>query len=142
MKPAKECNSLEEIRTCIDTIDNEVIALLGKRFGYVKEVVRFKKPDADSIIAKPRYDSVLQKVRDRAVANGLDPDVLEKMYRTCLLYTSIGIAQVGTLGVPELNHDKSVVRARSRHIHFKSCFISSCVVLLVLECPCSMRLAV
>ena len=85
MKKPSECSKIEEIRNCIDTLDREIIRLIGERFGYAKAIVRFKH-DEEGIIAQPRYDSVIRERRKLAEENGLDPDVIEKMYRTMMNY--------------------------------------------------------
>ena len=73
MKLASECTSIEEVREAIDKIDEQIIALLGKRYVYVKEIVRFKEPTEESIIARNRFDNVISSRRALAKENGLDP---------------------------------------------------------------------
>ncbi len=84
MKPAGECTSIEEIREAIDKIDTAIIRLLGERYEYVKEVVRFKTPTEEGIIARERFDAVIASRRAMAEENGLDPGVVEKIYRELL----------------------------------------------------------
>jgi isochorismate pyruvate lyase len=86
MKKPTECTTIEEIRAEIDRIDAEVIRLLGKRFGFVKEVVKYKNKDKDSIIAQKRYDSVVKSRRTWAVENGLNPDLIENIYKQLMNY--------------------------------------------------------
>ena len=81
MKLPSHCKSIEEIRDAIDLIDREIIALLGERYRYVKEVVRFKEPTEESIVAKDRFDSVIESRRKFAIMEELDPDIIEKIYR-------------------------------------------------------------
>lgn len=84
MKEAKDCNSIEEIRQCIDNLDQEILRLLGKRFTFVKEIVKYKNKDQDSIIAQKRYDEVIAKRREWARENDLDPGVIAEMYKNLL----------------------------------------------------------
>lgn len=84
MKLATECTSIEEVREAIDHLDEQIISLLGERFTYVKEVVRFKKPTEESIVAQSRFDSVISTRRALAEKHGLDPDLIEKIYRDLL----------------------------------------------------------
>lgn len=83
MKAPKDCTSIEEIRESIDSIDYEIMQLFGKRFAYVKEIVKFKT-DEESIIAAPRRDSVLRQRRIWAEENGLSPDIFEDIYRNLI----------------------------------------------------------
>lgn len=86
MKPPSSCTTIEEIREAIDNIDRDIISLLKQRFEYVKEVVRFKEPNKESIVAKERFDSVIASRRHLAKENGLNPDVIERMYRELLTH--------------------------------------------------------
>jgi isochorismate pyruvate lyase len=85
MRRPNDCVTIDEIRECIDAIDKQVIDLLGKRFHYVKEIVRFKKSEED-VIARKRYDQVLMVRRKWAVEQGLDPDIVEDIYKKLLHY--------------------------------------------------------
>ena len=56
MKNPKDCNDIVEVREELDSIDKQIIELLGIRFSYIKEVVRFKKNEED-IVAQKRIRS-------------------------------------------------------------------------------------
>jgi isochorismate pyruvate lyase len=86
MKSADRCTTIEEVRSAIDTIDHELIQLLGKRFQYVKEIIKFKEPTEEGIVAKERYESVIRTRRELALKNGLDQDLIERIYRELLNY--------------------------------------------------------
>jgi len=86
MRSPQNCTSIEEIREAIDMIDEKVITLLGERYQYVKEVVRFKEPTEESIIAKGRFNAVIFSRRRMAEEQGLDPDLIEKIYRELLTH--------------------------------------------------------
>ncbi len=86
MKSADRCTTIEEVRTAIDDIDRELIQLLSKRFQYVKEIIKFKEPTEEGIVAKERFESVIQSRRELAFKNGLDQDLIERIYRELLNY--------------------------------------------------------
>lgn len=86
MKSANRCSTIEEVRSAIDTIDRELIQLLGKRFQYVKEIIKFKEPTEEGIVARERYESVIRSRRELALRNGLDQDLIERIYRELLNY--------------------------------------------------------
>ena len=75
----------EEIRAEIDHIDQQIISLLAERLEYVKAIVKFKKT-ADDVVAQKRFDAVIATRRQLAAAKGLNPDVIETIYRTWLGY--------------------------------------------------------
>ncbi len=76
----REVGSLQEARNAIDVIDAEIIRLLGNRAGYVHQVVNFKKND-EEVRAPTRYAEVMRTRREMAEAAGLNPDVIEGMYK-------------------------------------------------------------
>ena len=85
MKTAAECASLEEVRTAIDQIDQQVIALLGRRAEYVKAAARFKSSEQD-VAAPERFAAMLRVRRAWAENEGLSADVIEKIYRDLVHY--------------------------------------------------------
>ena len=84
MKSPSDCKNKEDIRNAIDELDRQIISLLGKRYQYVKEIVKFKEKTPDAIIAKDRFNAVLESRRKLAVENGLNPDIIEKVYKILL----------------------------------------------------------
>jgi isochorismate pyruvate lyase len=85
MKLPQDCQSIEEVRREIDEIDQAIIGLIGKRFSFVREIVKYKK-NADDVYAKSRYDDVINTRRGIAVSNNLNPDVIENIYRVMMDY--------------------------------------------------------
>lgn len=81
-----QCTSIDEVREEIDNIDKVIISLLSQRFGYVKEVVKYKKNDAASIEASGRRNAVIESRRRWAEENGLDPDAIGQMYANLIQY--------------------------------------------------------
>lgn len=76
----REVTSLDEARAMIDVIDAEIIRLFGNRAGFVKQVARFKNRPED-VPAPERYAAVMQTRRQMAEAAGLNPDIIEGMYK-------------------------------------------------------------
>jgi tRNA-Thr(GGU) m(6)t(6)A37 methyltransferase TsaA len=76
----RETRNLPETRQSIDLIDAEIIRLLGNRAGYVRQIVNFKK-NAEEVRAPTRYAEVMRRRREMAEAAGLNPDVVEGMYK-------------------------------------------------------------
>jgi isochorismate pyruvate lyase len=85
MKKPQDCKTITEVRNGIDIIDKQLIELIGKRYEYIKEIVRFKTNQAD-VEAKPRYDEVLKIRRQWAIEQNLSPDVIESMYKIMIQY--------------------------------------------------------
>lgn len=78
MEP-EACSGMEDIRREIDRIDRAVISMLGKRFNYVIAASKFKTSET-SVRAPDRFKAMLEKRREWAQLEGLNPDAIEKMY--------------------------------------------------------------
>ncbi|MEG3840500.1 isochorismate lyase [Microcoleus sp. herbarium14] len=85
MKDPDECANIHEVREEIDIIDREVIDALSKRFKYVVAAARFKTSEA-SVRAPDRFYAMLQQRREWALQSGLNPDVVENLYRDLVNY--------------------------------------------------------
>ncbi|MBW4601611.1 MAG: isochorismate lyase [Calothrix sp. FI2-JRJ7] len=85
MKTPGECQNMTDIRAEIDTIDRQVIKLLGQRFAYVKAASKFKTSET-SVKAPERFQAMLQQRRVWAQEEGLNPNVIEKMYTDLVTY--------------------------------------------------------
>lgn len=84
-RPPQQCASLAEVRQQIDAIDQQVIQLLGERFGYVLAAAPFKHSSA-AVRAPQRFAAMLQQRRQWAAQAGLAPDVIEQLYRQLVEY--------------------------------------------------------
>lgn len=85
MKRPEDCSTIDEIRAEIDLIDKQLLILLGERLKFVKSIIRFKKDEKD-VHARERYEHVLEERRSWAVQNGLDPDVIEDLFKSMISY--------------------------------------------------------
>lgn len=85
MKSPDNCQTILEIRDEIDAIDQQIISLIGQRSHYVKAAAKFKTSEM-SVKAPERFQAMLQQRRIWAEDNGLNPDVIEKMYRDLVNY--------------------------------------------------------
>lgn len=77
------CKSIEEVRDNINSIDRKIVELMSQRSRYVEQAAKFKKTTED-VKAPSRVEEVILKVRGLAVENDLDPDIVEKIYRTMI----------------------------------------------------------
>ena len=62
--------SLDEIRVQIDSVDNEMLSLLSKRMGLVREVGRIKHAKNESIYRPEREKQILDRLGRINTANG------------------------------------------------------------------------
>ena len=75
----EKVESLEDARNRIDAIDDALIELIATRQFYVDQVIRFKRKSED--IKSPRIEEVIEKVCVQASEQGLDPELIENIYR-------------------------------------------------------------
>ena len=76
----EKVDSLEHARAQIDEIDTLLIELISARQFYVDQAVRFKRTVQD-VQSPERVEDVIKKVRESAQAQGLDPNLVENIYR-------------------------------------------------------------
>ncbi|WP_341301317.1 chorismate mutase [Lysinibacillus sp. FSL H8-0500] len=79
----RDCKNLEEVRECIDSLDNQIVKLLSERNKFVEQAAKFKK-DAEDVKAPQRVEAVIEKVRKLANENNVNPNIIEEIYRTLI----------------------------------------------------------
>jgi isochorismate pyruvate lyase len=76
----KVCNTLEELRSEIDTIDDQIVDLIGERNELIKQASKFKT-SVDEIKSDERMDAVMDRVRHKAVMMGMSPNMMADIYK-------------------------------------------------------------
>ena len=76
-----ECADLSQVRVEIDRIDNALVDLIAERFGFVERAWQIKLGLAQEANVPWRNQQVFDKVRARAEAKGLPPDLAEALWR-------------------------------------------------------------
>lgn len=75
--------SLAEVRAQIDAVDDALVELLARREALVRSAAAFKKDEA-AVRAPDRVAQVVGRVREKAVAAGLSPEVAEAVWRAMI----------------------------------------------------------
>ena len=75
----KQCNTLEEARIEIDSVDEEIVKLIAIRNDYIKQIAHFKTT-IDEVKAEDRIDEVISKVRQQAISLDLSPNLINDLY--------------------------------------------------------------
>lgn len=78
-KSPKDCETMIDVRTGVDQVDRELIALLVRRFGYMDAAARIKA-DRSSVRDEARKAQVLDNVAREAEAAGLEPARLRAVW--------------------------------------------------------------
>lgn len=79
MKKPEECQNMEDIRTEIDFIDNQIVELISKRAKYVDNAAKFKK-DIVAVRDEVRVAAVIDSKRKLAEKYGISPDLIGEIY--------------------------------------------------------------
>lgn len=74
---------LESIRRGIDKVDTRIVKLLRKRSALVSAAGMHKKSES-AVSNEARVEVVIQKVRELAIKEGVDPELVETVYRTMI----------------------------------------------------------
>jgi chorismate mutase/prephenate dehydrogenase len=76
--------SLPVLRALIDAVDHDVLQLLSRRNGLVAEIAAYKRKHRVPIRDARREREIISDRRDRSTGLGLQPDVIESIYRLIL----------------------------------------------------------
>ncbi len=75
----KKCNTLEEVRTEIDTLDTKLVDLISERSHLIRQAAGFKQ-SVDEVKAQDRIDFILQRVRHHAIEKGVSPNMISELF--------------------------------------------------------------
>jgi isochorismate pyruvate lyase len=78
-KLPEDCQTMPEVRAGVDAVDRELVALLDKRFGYMRAAARIKESRA-AVRDEERKASVIAAAVAEAGARGLPEDVIAAMW--------------------------------------------------------------
>ena len=81
MTEPQDCNSLDEVRSAIDQLDLSLITTLSRRQEYVHAAASFKNNE-EQVHANERQRTMLAARRLWAESKGVDPDLIEALFRT------------------------------------------------------------
>lgn len=78
LKP-EDCTTMTEVRTGVDATDRELMALLDRRFGYMRAAARIKT-DRNTVRDEGRKADVIANARRDAAERGLPADGLAALW--------------------------------------------------------------
>lgn len=77
---SRACSTLGEVRASIDEVDKRIVELLAERGAYALQAARFKR-GAGGVKDAAREEEVIANVRALSARRGMDPDLVEALYR-------------------------------------------------------------
>lgn len=77
--PPDQCETMQQVRAGVDATDRELLALIDRRFGYMRAAARIK-PNRDQVRDERRKAEVIENVRKDAQSRGLPADDLAAIW--------------------------------------------------------------
>lgn len=74
---------MADVRRHVDAMDDILVPLLVERSGYMTQAARIKDHQ-NKVRDEDRIAFIVARVRERAIAEGGDPDVIEAIYRSMM----------------------------------------------------------
>src|SRR5574338_252012 len=100
----REPATLAEVRARIDEADERIVALLAERRRQALQAARFKRA-ADGVKDAAREEQVVAHVRALAEREGMEPDLVETLYRDMIAgFVRVEQATAGHLAPPEVEN--------------------------------------
>lgn len=81
MKAAQDISSMAELRTEIDTLDRQLVDLIRVRVGFIDRAAELKPAEGMPARIEARVEEVVARVRARAAEVGVDPALVDGMWR-------------------------------------------------------------
>ena len=78
-KQPDECRDMTEVRAGVDATDRELMALLDRRFGYMRAAARIK-PDRGVVRDEKRKSAVIDAARADARQRGLPDEAIGMLW--------------------------------------------------------------
>lgn len=89
IEKVKPCTTMQDVRREVNALDDVLVPLLVERVGYMTQAARIKQ-GVEQVRDEARIQAIVDRVRERAVAEGGDADVMEAIYRSlmeaCIAY--------------------------------------------------------
>lgn len=79
VKAPEACETMLEVRAGVDALDRELVALLARRFGYMRAAARIK-PSRDAVRDEERKARVIAAAVAEAEAHGIPADVVADIW--------------------------------------------------------------
>jgi isochorismate pyruvate lyase len=75
----EDCTTMPDVRAGVDALDAQLVALLAKRFGYMRAAARIK-PTRGAVRDEARKASVIAAAVAEAEAHGIPADVVADIW--------------------------------------------------------------
>ena len=76
-----QLKTMIDLRAEIDATDRSLVKLLAHRVGLIDRAIELKPGEGLPARIETRIEEVVGRVRDSALAEGLDPELIETLWR-------------------------------------------------------------
>jgi isochorismate pyruvate lyase len=83
IEQVQACATMQEVRRCVDALDDMLVPLLVLRSGYMTQAARIKQ-DVNTVRDEERIQAIVDRVRRLAADEGGEPAVVEAIYRSMM----------------------------------------------------------
>lgn len=77
------CQTMQEVRAGVNALDDILVPLLVERSGYMTQAAKVKN-DENLVRDEARIQTIIDRVRPMAEAQGGNPDLIERIYRAMM----------------------------------------------------------
>lgn len=77
----QDCSDMAVLRAQIDGLDRDLVALLERRADYIDRAIELKQGNGWPARIPDRVEDVVRKTRVEAATVGLDPNLVETLWR-------------------------------------------------------------
>jgi isochorismate pyruvate lyase len=81
VQEAENCSDMAEVRSGVDAVDREILALLAKRFGYMQAAARIKA-DRSAVRDDARKAQVIENAKSMAREMGIPEGAIAEIWET------------------------------------------------------------
>ncbi|WP_456385689.1 chorismate mutase [Profundibacter sp.] len=107
MKPVTEFENMAELRCEIDALDGQIVAQLVRRAALIARAAELKPKEGLPARIQSRVDEVIKNVRIKAENQGLDPALVETLWREMIEWSileeekTLGVSPIQPPDIPE-----------------------------------------
>ncbi|MES2581766.1 MAG: chorismate mutase [Pseudomonadota bacterium] len=83
IEKVQHCETMADVRRCVDALDDVLVPLLVQRSGYMTQAARIKQ-EYNHVRDEARIQTIVDRVRKQALAEGGEPAVMEALYRSLM----------------------------------------------------------
>jgi isochorismate pyruvate lyase len=77
------CTTMGEVRQGVNALDDILVPLLVTRSGFMTQAARVKN-DPQRVRDEDRIQTIVDRVREQAAAEGGSPELMEQLYRAMM----------------------------------------------------------